>query len=269
MKVIRCINNNVAVCVDSAGNEIVAFGRGIGFKTPPYEYDIKNITRTFYHVDKRYLDLMSSIPDEISDIAMEIRDFAAKKGINTTSNLFFALVDHINFAIERQKKGIYFSLPIKDDIRYKFEDEMEIGTFGLKLIEEKLHILMPKDEACYIALNIINSETEATNRQERELKTINETVEIINKDMDIVIDESSVSYSRFSSHMHYLLRKTKFNEENNFGDLLNTMIENDNKAYQCALHIANHLEELGYGVLCDDEILFLTLHVSRLCQRQS
>ena len=58
MKVIKNINNNVAICEDSAGNEVVAFSKGIGFKKPPYEIDIKDIDRTFYHVNNHYLDLM-------------------------------------------------------------------------------------------------------------------------------------------------------------------------------------------------------------------
>ena len=31
MKVIKNINNNVAICVDDNGHEVVAMGKGIGF----------------------------------------------------------------------------------------------------------------------------------------------------------------------------------------------------------------------------------------------
>lgn len=31
MKAVRRINNNVAVCRDNAGNELLAMGKGIGF----------------------------------------------------------------------------------------------------------------------------------------------------------------------------------------------------------------------------------------------
>ena len=37
MKVVKCINNNVAICLDDDNNELVAFGKGIGFKKPPFE----------------------------------------------------------------------------------------------------------------------------------------------------------------------------------------------------------------------------------------
>ena len=32
MRVLRTINNNVVICLDNNENEVVAFGKGIGFK---------------------------------------------------------------------------------------------------------------------------------------------------------------------------------------------------------------------------------------------
>lgn len=37
MKVVKNIHNNISLCIDSKGNEVVAFGKGIGFMKPPYE----------------------------------------------------------------------------------------------------------------------------------------------------------------------------------------------------------------------------------------
>ena len=37
MKVIKKINNNVALCLDGNQRELIAFGKGIGFKPIPYE----------------------------------------------------------------------------------------------------------------------------------------------------------------------------------------------------------------------------------------
>ncbi|MCR4854935.1 MAG: PRD domain-containing protein [Erysipelotrichaceae bacterium] len=269
MKVIKNINNNVAICEDSLGNEVVAFGKGIGFREPPYDYDIKDIERTFYNVDSRYLELVADADEEIMNVAMEIRDHAVHKGLMTGNNLFFSLVDHITFALKRQREGIQFTLPIKDDIRFKFPDEMEIGRFALKRIREELKVLLPADEACYIALNILNSETEASDRQEREARTIREITDIISKEMGISINEDSVSYSRFASHMHYLLQKSDFGTESNYTDLLNTMRSSNEKEYQVALKVREYLMERSYGELSEDEILFLTLHITRLCQREN
>lgn len=46
MKVIKNINNNVSICVDDNNREVIAFGKGIGFKKPPYELELSQIDRT-------------------------------------------------------------------------------------------------------------------------------------------------------------------------------------------------------------------------------
>ncbi|WP_304470951.1 CAT RNA binding domain-containing protein, partial [uncultured Faecalibaculum sp.] len=52
MKAIRKINNNVAVCQDAGGSELIAFGKGIGFPAMPYEIEnLDVIDRTFYDLN--------------------------------------------------------------------------------------------------------------------------------------------------------------------------------------------------------------------------
>ena len=46
MKVIKNINNNISLCLDSRNNEVVAFGKGIGFTKPPYDVPLSKIDRT-------------------------------------------------------------------------------------------------------------------------------------------------------------------------------------------------------------------------------
>ena len=72
MKVIKNINNNVAICVDDNGHEVVAMGKGIGFSKPPYEVDLSKIDRTYYSLDSHYVTLLSEIPEEVIDVTLEI-----------------------------------------------------------------------------------------------------------------------------------------------------------------------------------------------------
>ena len=65
MKVIKNINNNVSLCLDSNNNEVVAFGKGIGFTKPPYEVDLDKIQRTYYGIDPTYINMINDIPEDI------------------------------------------------------------------------------------------------------------------------------------------------------------------------------------------------------------
>lgn len=51
VQVIKKVNNNVAVCLDDNGRELIAFGRGIGFPSMPYALSsLEKIERTFYDI---------------------------------------------------------------------------------------------------------------------------------------------------------------------------------------------------------------------------
>ena len=61
MIVIKKINNNVAICKDNNNHELVAFGKGIGFPSVPYQItDLKKIDRTFYNISPQYLSLINA-----------------------------------------------------------------------------------------------------------------------------------------------------------------------------------------------------------------
>ena len=51
MRVLRTINNNVVICLDNNENEVVAFGKGIGFKKKNNDIiELSKIDRTYYKV---------------------------------------------------------------------------------------------------------------------------------------------------------------------------------------------------------------------------
>lgn len=60
MKIIKSINNNFAVAEDSAGNQCIVSGKGIGFGTVPREItDLGVINRTYYDVDSAYIAIIN------------------------------------------------------------------------------------------------------------------------------------------------------------------------------------------------------------------
>ena len=208
MKAVKRVNNNVVICRSTNGEEFVARGKGIGFHEFPYDLDIKNVERTYYDVDPNYISVINSISDEIIKISEQIANYASTVLKNPLgSNLIFTLADHINFAIERNKKNLLISFPISYDIEHLYENEYSIGKFGLKIIREQLKIWLPKDEAISIALHIINAETIDKNKLYVEKEIINDITTIIEDCFDIRIDKSDFNYSRFISHMNYLIKR--------------------------------------------------------------
>lgn len=269
MRVIKNIHNNISLCLDSKGNEVVAFGKGIGFKKPPYDLPIGSIERTFYNVDSTYVDMLLQIPEEIIEISTEIIDFANDllNGRYST-NLIFTLADHICFSIKRYKQKIKISLPLAHEVKHMYPKEIAIGNFALKLIEKKLNVQLPADEAAVITLHVIeyglNSENEACllNNQTK----IEKSVEIVEQCMSIKIDKEGFNYSRFASHMYYLLDRVEKNTsvKSDNKKLFINLIEEYPKTYECSKKISEALDVK----LNDEELMYLMLHINRLSSRE-
>ncbi len=270
MRAVRRINNNVIICLDDSNNEIIARGKGIGFHDFPYEIDLGSIERTYYDIDSSYYEMIREIPDEIIEISTAIID-RARETFDTLddSNIIFTLADHINFSIKRYRDDIPIKLPIVHDVQYLLKDEYDIGLYGLELIRKMLKIYLPKDEAAYIALHIHEVAAGSQSSAKSEEDIIADIVGIIEEKMEIEIDRESFNYSRFLSHMYYLLRRKAADEQPLLGNdsIYEKMVEEYPATYRTSESVAGYLKENTGADLSSEEKLYLMLHINRLCSR--
>lgn len=272
MKIIKNINNNYAIAIDGAGNQLIISGKGIGFGDVPRMLDnLTLINRSFYDVDETYVGMINSIPEEVIEISGRIIDYARMKIDNPiSSNIVFTLADHIAFCIDRYEKGLDVKLPILYDIKHLFEKEMDVGEYGIRLIKEKLKVYLPKEEAAYIALHLINAEEKEKNLNVDDDRIVEDITVIVEKCFDLRVDKDNFNYSRFVSHIHYLLKrgKTKKLVESDNDRLFETMKRDYEKTYDCAESVSKYLRHNLNIDLNDEEKLYLMLHINRLCTRE-
>lgn len=272
MKVVKNINNNVSICQDSMGREVVAFGKGIGFAKPPYELDLSQIQRTYYDVDQTYIEMINTISEDILEISSTIVDTAEKYLEQPfSSNTIFTLADHIQFSIERCRKRMNIKLPIANDIEYLYEKEYEVGKFALKLIRKKLRIALPRSEAAYIAMHLLNSE-EKQRSKERMLndQVIRKAMKIIEDIFSFQIDQEGFNCSRFVSHMHYLFKRGKKQDliHSGNGKMYSALVKEYPKTNECAEKISDMIKATMDISLTDEEKMYLILHINRLYDRE-
>lgn len=268
MKVVKNINNNVSLCLDDDGHEVVVFGKGIGFVKPPHEIGLDNIQRTFYDIDQEYLSVISQLDLELIDISNDIVDYAIKKIGNVySSNVILTLADHIQFAIKRKKENINMKLPLYYEVQTLYPDEMKIGLFAISLISARLDVILPKEEAASITLHLIDYGMKRPDHSTTHKKSsIEEYTNIIENVMQININKKGFNYSRFVTHMYYLLDRVKKHEKlnTNNANLLDFLKDQYPKSYHCAIKIRDVM-----GVRLDkDELVYLILHINRLCSRE-
>ena len=270
MRVLRTINNNVVICLDNNENEVVAFGKGIGFKKKNNDIiELSKIDRTYYKVKTEYVDMIAHISQDILDVSIKIIDYCRshlKKTINP--NVIFTLADHINFAIQRQSQGIQLKNALLWETKKFYHQEYLMGKYAVDLLNEKLGTEFTEDEAGFIALHFVNAEYNTTINDTFEMTNmIQKILELVRLEMGIEFDEESLHYERFITHLKFLVQRLYRHELLKDEEIeFARMMENKYpKEYECSKHIAEYIEkEYGSGI-ASEEIMFLAIHIKRVC----
>ncbi|MGG6313088.1 PRD domain-containing protein [Paenibacillus macerans] len=269
MKVIKKINNNVALCVDGNNNELIAFGKGIGFPTMPYEIsDLSQISMTFYRVDRNLYQFIQEIPENVFEVAaLIVKKAQSEIKSNLNPNLVVGLADHINFALIRMQNYKEMQMLFSYDVQQLYPKETELGKYAVELVHEKLSIRLPDSEITNIAMHFVNAEEER--EPDEGIATEALILEIAEKIEDfysIVIDRKDFNYNRFATHLRYFLKrvnnKSQFKDDN--ASLIEAIKELNPQVYECAYLIAKFIDEKLDSKCTEDEILYLMMHIYRI-----
>lgn len=276
MKVIKKINNNVALCVDSHNKELIAFGKGIGFPAMPYEIkDLSSITMTFYRMDQSFYKLLEEIPEEIFEIsAVIVKKAQLTLDCGLNPNLLPGLADHIHFALKRIKKYKEMKMLFSYDIEQLYPAETLLARYAVDLIEKKLSVKLPDSEITNIAMHFVNAEEENTGEPGKELdadQLIDETTAMIEQTFETDIDRTGFNYNRFVMHFRYFLKrieeKKQFIDDN--GAVFETLRDEKPQVYDCAVQISDTIAKRLHTEITQDEILYLMIHINRIIKNNT
>lgn len=270
----KIFNNNSILALNSDKREVVVMGCGIGFrKNIGDSIDIEKVEKTFILKEKdtseKFRMILEDIPKEIIYVCYDIIEYA-KNILNTelSEYIYITLTDHINNAIKLHKEGLNLYNAILWEIKKFYPKEFEIGLKSLSFIKDELDIELSEDEAANIALHLINSQTNNSYKDvgdiAKQTKMINDILNIIRYTYNIKLDENSLSYDRFITHLRFFfkrLNKSNNNASDNKDDfLLKQVKEKYSDAYRCMLKIEEYLKK----ELNDEEKLYLTVHIQRI-----
>ena len=273
MLVKKKINNNFAICLDSNGQEIIAYGKGIGFGKMPYQLeDLSLVERTFYDIDNHMVLLANQIPEKTFEVATKIVDIANLYLNNSfSSNLIFSLADHITFAIDRLNKGIFIANPLGKDINFLYEKELQVGRIALNIVENELGVRLPDKEVTNIAIHFIEAEVYSSNTAEFQSKeqVITEIMDLLEKEMEISIDKNDATYIRFVTHLEYLLKRSpsKVEASSKNMQLFEQSKAEFTEAYQGAMLSSDYIYANLKWLPNEEEVLYLIIHINRLCSK--
>ncbi|MDO4501321.1 MAG: PRD domain-containing protein [Erysipelotrichaceae bacterium] len=220
--VIKRILTNNAVVIEEDGKDKIVCGKGIAFKKRPgMVIEDDAINQTFILApDNKLLGqletLIENIPIEYVELSNKIVNMARiSMNVKLSDTLIISLADHIYESKRRYDEGIQLSNGLIWDIKRFYEKEFEIGMLGKQLCEEALNVKFNDDEAAYIAIHIVNSETDGSTVDQalRMTKLIQELVQIVQLYYGVLFDETSGYYYRFITHLKYFSKRVLTKEQ--------------------------------------------------------
>lgn len=251
MKIKRILTNNAVVIENTNKNEQIVCGKGIAYKKRiGEEIDESLINQTFVLIpDSRFSSqlehLLTNLPLDYVCLSNDIVKMAElTMGIKLNGSLVISLADHIYEMMRRYKENILISNGLMYEIQRFYEKEYEIGLLAKEIIEKNFHVELPNDEAAYIAMHIVNAQTDESTMEEtmKMTKIIQETVRIVRLFFSVEFDENSGYYYRFITHMKYFARRIlrgEVSDENS--ELAGIIFEKYKRAYECTRKIEGFL----------------------------
>ncbi|MFM2481597.1 BglG family transcription antiterminator LicT [Celerinatantimonas sp. YJH-8] len=278
MKISKVLNNNVVVVTAANGAEQIVMGRGLGFQKKKGDtLDASLIEKTFsssnHQVSERLTELLQDIPIEIIATTERIIAVAHEKLKGKLhDSIYISLTDHCNFAIERFHKGALIHNVLLWEIKQLYPEEFAVGLQALEIIDKYLHVRLPEDEAGFIALHFVNAQLNSDMKGVYQItKVIQEIINIIKYQLNIDFDDNSINYHRLITHLKFFTQRMMAGEQS---EILDEPLDDAIQAhypipYQCAQKIAAYIHQRYDYQVNRDELMFLTIHIGRICADQA
>ena len=275
MKVLKVINNNVISSIDENQKEVVIMGKGIGFQKKGGDTIDESKIEKIFHLPSentgQFEKLVEDMPYEHMQLAKEIIQYAREtldKHLN--KNIYITLTDHLNFAMERQEQGIVFQNALLWEIQKFYQAEYQIGKKALEMIKDKVGVELPDDEAGFIALHLVNAEMDGNIRQALNMPgMIKDMLNIVRYTFGIELDETTLSYERFVTHLKFFVQRAVQGEcyEADDMEFIRSIQNRHPKEYECALKMKEYMDRKVNYQVTEEELTYLTIHIVRVNRR--
>lgn len=273
MKAIKVFNNNSASVIMPDGREAVVVGSGIGFgKRPGEAIDPRRIEKVYYiqnELQTRFLQLLDNTKPEYLTAAESILAKAEREKLKLRPQVLINLTDHIAFAAERLEKGLDLPNLMNTEIRLLYPVEFGVGTWALDQIEKLCGIILPEDEAGYIALHLVNASVSGSNAYET-LKFVNGTMEIIKDTYGIELDENNLDTMRLRTHLKFLagriFAKEAWDEDEDSEQMYGLLLKSNRRNAECLKRLTEYVEENFRYTINQQESLYLLIHFTKILQ---
>lgn len=154
------------------------------------------------------------------------------------------------------------------EIKRFYNHEFLLGKEALKIIKDRLGVELPEDEAGFIAHHLVNASMSSMDlgMTTEMTKMIQNIIGIVKYHFHVQLDEYSLHYERFVTHLKFFVQRIFTNTEMEGDDesFLNILKEQYQSEYKCAQKIQTYIQKEYQKDLTEDELVYLTVHIRRI-----
>lgn len=279
MLTVKKVLNSSVVLADKEGSEMIVLGKGIGFSRKKEELiDENDVDKIFIPMSESkneyILELIDDIPLAFFELAKRIVALAEKK-LNTdlNNNIFLTLTDHLHFALDRYQKGINIANRLYWEIKNYYPKEYAVSMQAVELINQRFDVSLPQEEAANIAFHLINAQSEDNSTDSlATAKMIGGIVNMVKYSIQTKIDEDSVHYLRFITHVKYFAERFytgKLMDEEDGSELYKQMWTLYPSAMNIGIKVQDYLSKMYNKTISEEEVAYLGVHINRLMNKST
>lgn len=269
----KVLNNNVVIVVDAAGRERVLMGRGIGFQLKPDDViDPARVEKTFVLDEAgdrgKATQLLTDAPYDVVEAVMRGVEVAERHlGRDLGRRLAIAVIDHIQFVLERLDKGIRIPSASMPELRILHPDESGAADAMAAEIARSLDRELPAEESVFLTMHLLNATRDEPNGTAALLfRRVQHVVATVERGLGVRLDVEDPNYARFVLHVQFLLQRLVNRTMLASGDT--SFFEFAKRSYPRSYAIAEdvkaYVKAATESELTDEELLYLIVHVERL-----
>ena len=271
MIVRRVLNNNVVDGLDDALQEVIVFGKGLGFNSKPGELIDESLIEKIFRLDdaaasRHFASIVGSIPADILSATADLVARAREElSVKISDSLYASLADHLSFAVQRAREGGDFTIPLAVEVRRFYPTEYAFAKSAVVELNAKLDTELPADEAISIALHVINAQVGgAADSATRLMELTHSILDIVRLNFGIAYDDDSPAYLRFVTHLRFFAQRVLLGEtvQRDDAELLRILREQKPAAFACVDRVDAFVMRSHGHAMSASEKVYIGLHIA-------
>lgn len=266
VKVIKVLNHNVVQALNTHNEEVIVFGKGIGFGVKTDDLiDSTKIEKEYHFNNRKNKDLYTNlvgICDEnlVTLVEQTMTNIEQVFNQKPNENLRVALLDHLNFSIYRFNHGLNITNLFNDELEAMYEKEFNFSRMLLKEINQTMKVSLPDAEIGFITQHIHSALNNDESRSNLFMQIIMNSLEYLEAEHGLKYPKNSLEKIRLITHLKFALKRAseKSTLKNEFSPKI---LENYPEAYKIAKDLSEYILDNFNIKFQDSEIGYLALHI--------